>query len=269
MIPAAFDYCRATSADDALAKLADFGDDARPLAGGQSLIPLMRLRLAYPSALVDLSGVHDLSYIRVDGEQLRIGAMTTHRALEASFLVQAELPLLSQIASQIGDPQVRNRGTIGGVVAHADPAAEYPMLCLMLDAEIVTSRRTCTADEFFLGQYTTALEANEIVVEIRFPLAKGPHAYLKFGHTLFDWAIVGVAVQQVSAGWRVGLANLADRPVRASSAEAALANGADAVTASELASEGLEPTPALRASPEYKLHLSRELTRRALERARR
>lgn len=265
MIPAEFDYYRATSTDDAVARLAELGDDAKVLAGGHSLIPFMRLRFARPSALVDINGLTDLSYIRSDGTTLRIGAMTRHVALQDSTIVKEQLPLLAEAASRIGDPQVRNRGTIGGSVAHADPAGELPTVCLIMDADIVTTKRTVPARDFFQGRYTTPLAHDEVVCEIAFPVAKGRGAYVKFGHRLFDWAIVGAAVQRTEEGYRIGLVNASDVPVRAVAVEQALATGASPAEAAQLASDGLDPTPALRGSTQYKLELTRVLTRRAIE----
>jgi carbon-monoxide dehydrogenase medium subunit len=268
VIPAAFDYYRASSIEDAVSRLSELGDEARVLAGGHSLIPLMRLHFASPTALVDINEVRDLSDIREDGGRLRIGALARHRDVEHSPVVQQHLPLLSLAAAQIGDTQVRNRGTIGGAVAHADPAGEYATLCLMLDADIVTTRRTIPARDFFLGHFTTPLNHDEVVVEISFPVASGGHSYLKFGHKLFDWAVVGVAVQIIDDDVRIGLVNVAETPVRARAAERALAQGSTAEEAGALASDGLNPAPTLRASADYKLHLTRVLTTRAIQRAR-
>jgi carbon-monoxide dehydrogenase medium subunit len=267
VIPAAFEYHRATSIEDACTKLAEFGDEARVLAGGHSLIPFMRLRFATPEALVDINEVPGLSYARVEAHRLHVGALTRHRELESDPVVAEHLPLLAMTASQIGDTQVRNRGTIGGAVAHADPAGEYAGVCLMLDADVVTTRRTIAARDFFLGRYTTPLDHDEILVEVCFPIAPGGHSYIKFGHKLFDWAVVGVAVQLLSDGARVGLVSVADVPVRAVSVEAALAGGASADEAGVLASEGLSPTATLRASADYKTHLTRVLTTRAIRQA--
>jgi carbon-monoxide dehydrogenase medium subunit len=267
VIPSAFDYYRATSIDDAAAKLTELGDEARVLAGGHSLIPFMRLRFATPEALVDINEISELSYVRTESGRLRVGALTRHRELEHNPVVAANLPLLAMTAGQIGDTQVRNRGTIGGAVAHADPAGEYATLCLMLDADIITTRRTIPASEFFLGRYTTPLDHDELLVEVSFPIETGGHAYIKFGHKLFDWAIVGVAVQLVDGGARVGLVSMSDVPVRALAAEAALAQGATPEEAGALAAEGLTPTATLRASVDYKLHLTRVLTARALREA--
>jgi aerobic carbon-monoxide dehydrogenase medium subunit len=267
MIPLQFEYVRATSVDDAVSRLTSLGDEARVLSGGQSLIPFMRLRFAAPEALVDISEIAELSYVRAESGRLRVGAMTRHVDLEHDPLVAANLPLLATMAGQIGDTQVRNRGTIGGAVAHADPAGEYAALCLMLDADIVTTRRTIRAEDFFLGRYTTPLDHDELLVEVSFPVQPAGHAYIKFGHKLFDWAIVGVAAQLVDGGARIGLVSMSDTPVRARAAEAALAGGSTVEESASLAADGLSPTASLRASADYKLHLARVLTARAIAQA--
>ncbi|GAC1504701.1 MAG: xanthine dehydrogenase family protein subunit M [Candidatus Dormibacteraceae bacterium] len=267
MIPAAFEYVRASSVAEASKLLAKFGEDAKVLAGGHSLIPLMRLRLAQPTALIDINGIKDLDYIKVEGLKLRIGALTRHVMIEHSTVVKDNLPILAEVASEVGDNQVRNMGTMGGVAAHADAAGDYPTIALMLDAEIVTNRRTIAAKDFFKDLFTTPLEADEIVTEVVFPVAKGPHKYIKFRRRLFDWAIVGAAAQKVNGGWRIGLTNVGSTPVRAKAVEDALQKGAKPDEAAEHASDGLTPSGDLRASPEYKKHLARVLTRRAIEQA--
>ena len=267
MIPAAFEYRRPASVAGAVDALASLGEEAKVLAGGHSLLPLMRLRFAAPAALVDIGDLAELRFARRDGDRVRIGALTRHRDLEEDQVVRDCVPLLALTAAQIGDPQIRNRGTIGGAVAHADPAGEYSTVCLMLDAEIVTTRRRIPAGEFFLGRFTTPLEHDELITELVFPVTTGGAAYLKFCHRLFDWALAGAAAQRTADGWRVGLVNMADTPVRAVAVERALDDGASFAEAAQRASDGLEPTPSLRAPAAYKLHLARVLTRRALERA--
>ena len=267
MIPAAFEYARATTVQQASDLLRQYGEDAKVLAGGHSLIPLMRLRFARPSALVDINPVRELSYIVVENGRLRIGAMTRHVELHTSDVVRKNLPLLAEMAEEVGDNQVRNMGTIGGVVAHADSAGDYPTLALMLDAEIVTNKRRFAARDFFQGLMTTPLEADELVCEVVFPVASGPHKYIKFRRRLFDWAIVAAGAQQVDGGWRIGLTNCGPTPVRCAGVEAALASGASVGEAAQKASDGLSPSADLRASSEYKLHLARVLTRRAIEQA--
>ena len=267
MIPAAFEYARASSVDEASKQLSKFGEDAKVLAGGHSLIPLMRLRLAQPTALVDINGIKELDHIKEDGPKLRVGALTRHVTIQNSSVVKDKLPLLAEIAGEVGDNQVRNMGTMGGVIAHADAAGDYPTLALMLDAEIVTNRRTIPARDFFKDLFTTALAPDEIVTEVVFPVANGPHKYMKFRRRLFDWAIVGVAAQKMNGGWRIGLTNVGPTPVRAAAVEKALHDGAKPEEAAQHASDGLDPAGDLRASPEYKKHLARVLTKRAINQA--
>jgi carbon-monoxide dehydrogenase medium subunit len=267
MIPAAFEYARATSVQQASDLLRQYGEEAKVLAGGHSLIPLMRLRFAKPTALVDINPVRELSYIVVEDGRLRIGAMTRHVELQTSDTVRQNLPILADVAGEVGDNQVRNLGTIGGVIAHADSAGDYPTIALMLDGEIVTNKRRIAAKDFFQALFTTLLEPDEIVCEIVFPVATGPHKYIKFRRRLFDWAIVAAGAQQVNGGWRVGLTNCGPTPVRCTAVEQALAGGASVEEAAQHASDGLSPSGDLRASPEYKLHLARVLSRRAIEQA--
>jgi carbon-monoxide dehydrogenase medium subunit len=264
VIPAAFEYARASSVDEASRLLNRFGEDAKVLAGGHSLIPLMRLRLAQPTALVDINDIKELDHIKGDGQKLRVGALTRHVTIQNSQVVKDKLPLLAEIAGEVGDNQVRNMGTMGGVIAHADAAGDYPTLALILDAEIVTNKRTIPARDFFKDLFTTALGPDEIVTEVVFPVANGPHKYIKFRRRLFDWAIVGVAAQKMNGGWRIGLTNVGSTPVRATAVEEALQKGAKPEEAAEHASDGLDPSGDLRASPEYKKHLARVLTKRAV-----
>jgi carbon-monoxide dehydrogenase medium subunit len=268
MIPAAFEYARAGSVDEAVQLLGRYGEDAKVLAGGHSLIPLMRLRFAQPPALVDINGIQDLDYIAVADGRLRVGALTRHVTIQNSPEVGRALPILAELANEVGDNQVRNMGTIGGVIAHADPAGDYNTLALMLDAEIVTNKRRLPAHGFFQSLMETALDADELVCEVVFPVAGGPHKYIKFRRRLFDWAIVGAGAQQLSDGnWRIGLTNCGPTPVRCEGVERALAQGASVEEAAERASDGLSPSSDLRASAEYKLHLARVLTRRAIQQA--
>lgn len=267
MIPAVFDYYRPQSVRDAVAHLAGLGDEAKALAGGHSLLPLMRLRFAAPAALVDLQDLGELRFVARDGDRVRIGALTRHKDIEEHPVILKTVPLLSRVAAEIGDVQIRNRGTIGGSIAHADPAGEYPTVCLMLDAEIVTTKRRLAAKDFFLGRFTTPLDDDELITEVAFPITTGGVAYTKFCHRLFDWAIVGAAAQLTGQGWRIGLVNVSDMPVRAIGVEQALDSGASGPEAARLASDGLSPTPTTRASPEYKLHLTRVLARRVIEEA--
>ena len=267
MIPAAFEYARAGSVEEATSLLQGYGEDAKVLAGGMSLIPVMRLRLAQPTALVDINRVPGLDYVKVEGGRLKLGALVRHVQIMDSPVVRQSLPLLAEVASEVGDNQVRNLGTIGGVIAHADAAGDYPTLALMLDAEIVTNRARHQARDFFQDLFTTSLAPDELVLEVNFPVAPGPHKYIKFRRRRFDWAIVGAAVQKTDAGWRVGLTNVGPTPVRAHEVEKALAAGAEFAQAAEAASEGLNPSSDIRATPDYKRHLARVLTRRALEQA--
>lgn len=266
MIPAAFAYQRASSVDEASRLLGQPGD-VKLLAGGHSLIPLMRLRLAQPTMLVDINGLAgDLGYIRRDNGALRIGALTRHYQIQQSADVQGSLPLLAAVAGEVGDEQVRSMGTIGGVLAHADPAGDYSTLALMLDATITTNRRAIAARDFFKGLFTSALAADELIVEVSFPVATGPHRYEKFRRRLSDWAIVGVGAQRMDDGqWRIGITNAAPTPVRATAVEQALASGASAADAARQAGQGLDPTADLRGSVAYKLHLAQVLTQRAIE----
>jgi aerobic carbon-monoxide dehydrogenase medium subunit len=265
VIPAAFEYFRASSVDEASQLLARHAD-AKVLAGGHSLIPLMRLRLAKPAALVDINPLErELSYIRRENGSLRIGALTRHYQIEGSDEVKRSLPILAEIAAEVGDLQVRTMGTIGGVLAHADPAGDYGTLALMLDAEIRTNRRSIPARDFFRGLFTTPLASDELVTEVVFPVAAGPHKYLKFRRRLYDWAIVGVGAQRVDGQVRVGVTNAAPTPVRATRVEQALAQGASPAEAARRVNESIDPAPDLRGSAEYKRHLAEVLTRRALE----
>jgi carbon-monoxide dehydrogenase medium subunit len=265
MIPAPFEYRAATSVDEALALLTESGEDAKLLAGGHSLLPMMKLRLAQPAVLIDIGGISELSYVRADGEVLAIGAMTRHAEVARSEAVRADAPLLAHAAGLVGDPQIRHRGTIGGSLAHADPAADLPMAVSALDATLVlhgpSGRREVGVDEFFLGFFDTALGADEMLVEVRVPRRPGEGwGYEKFTRRANDWAIVGVA----TVAGRVSLANMGSRPVRAAATEAALANGAGAAEAAALAAEDTSPPDDLAADAEYRRHLARILTRRAL-----
>jgi carbon-monoxide dehydrogenase medium subunit len=269
MIPAAFDYVRAGSADEAVSLLVEHGDDAKLIAGGHSLLPMMKLRLAYPSVLIDIGRLPDASYVRLDGDEVAIGALTRHADLVSSEILRAEAPLLAAVASQVGDPQIRNRGTIGGSVSHADPAADLPAAVLASDATLVVhgsaGQRRIPAAEFFLGYFETALTAEEMVVEIRVPRT-GPTGwhYEKFTRRANDWAIVAVA----AVSGRVALANMGSRPLRAGATEAALASGASTDDAAALAADGTEPVQDMHADADYRRHLARVLTRRCLEAAR-
>ncbi len=271
MIPAPFDYVRAGSVDDAIQRVGDGGEDAKLLAGGHSLLPLMKLRLAAPTLLVDIGRLRDLSYVREDGDQVRIGALTRHHDVEHNELLRADVPILAHVAGQIGDPQVRHRGTIGGSLAHGDPASDLPAVCLALGASFTavgpSGERTIAAADFFQGFLETALAPDEVLAEITVPKVTGAGwSFQKFNRRAQDWAIVGVAaVRNGTTG--VGLVNMGPVPVRARAVEEAVAGGASAGEAAAHAADGLDPPGDLNASPEYRRHLVEVLVRRALEEA--
>ena len=272
MIPAAFDYVRAGSAEEAIALLGEHGDEAKLLAGGHSLLPMMKLRLAVPSVLVDIGRVSDLSYINDGGDHIAVGALTRHRALETSDLLAAECPLLGHVAGEVGDPQVRHRGTIGGSLAHSDPASDLPAAVLALGGTLVAQgpngSREIAAGDFFTGYFESALADDEMLTEIRVPKAPGAGwNYQKFNRRAQDWAIVGAAAVTVNGGTNVALVNMGSVPLRASAVETALAGGASAADAAEQAAEGTDAPTDLNATPDYRNHLARVLTRRALEAA--
>ena len=278
MIPAKFDYVRPSSVDEAVRALASGGDDAKAIAGGQSLLPLLRLRLAYPERLVDLGGLDSLRGVRDLGDALEIGALTTHYEVVRDPLIRAHCGLLAQAAATIADPAVRHRGTIGGGLAHADPAGDLPAVVTALDATLVAvgpsgSREIRPAD-FFVDYLTSSLAPGEILTSIRVPKLDGwGYRYEKFNVTAQAWATVGVAaVARRSNGHvaeaRVGLTNMGSVPIRAQAAEAAAA-GAEAsaaglAAAAARADEGTNPSSDLRAAADYRRHLARVLTGRAL-----
>ena len=272
MIPAAFEYLRAASADEALALLREHGDDAKLLAGGHSLIPLMKYRLATPGVIIDIGRLHDLSYIQDDGDVIRIGALTRHGEIEHSDVLRSRVPLLADVASQVGDPQVRNRGTIGGSLAHGDPASYLPAAIIALRATLVLAgpdgTRDVAADDFFTGFLTTAASPSELLTEIRIPVAMHTSfGFQKFRRRAQDWAIVGCAVAVGDGMAGVGLVNMDSRPVRASAVERAILDGATAAEAAASAADGCDPPGDLNASAEFRQHLARVLVRRALEAA--
>lgn len=274
MIPAAFDYKRAGSADEAVSLLTQYGDEAKLLAGGHSLLPLMKLRLATPTMLIDVGRLTDLSYIRDGGDHVAIGALTRHRDVEVSDLLKAEVPLLAHAASYVGDPQVRHRGTLGGTLAHADPASDLPAVVLALGGTLVAKgpngERTISASDFFQGFLETALQPDEMLTEVRIPkTGANGWSFQKFNRRAQDWAIVGVAAVRSGTGNEAGIAlvNMGSVPIRATAVEAALASGASAADAAKSAAEGLDPPGDLNASPEYRTHLAQVLVRRALEEA--
>jgi carbon-monoxide dehydrogenase medium subunit len=273
VIPAAFDYEVATSADHAVSLLGEHGEDAKLLAGGHSLLPLMRMRLAAPSVLVDIGRIGDLNYVRDGGDHVAVGALTTHEEAHFSDLLQRECPIMAHTAGEVGDPQVRHRGTVGGSVAHADPASDLPTVLLALDAELVVQgpggTRTVPAAEFWKGIFESALGPQDILTEIRVPKLGGAGwNYQKFHPRAQDWAIVGVAAVASNGGVRVALTNMGEKPLRARAVEQALASGSDPAAAAEQALEGTNPPNDALASAEYRSHLAKVLTRRAIEGAR-
>jgi carbon-monoxide dehydrogenase medium subunit len=283
VIPAPFDYLRAGSLAEAIALLQRHGEEAKLLAGGHSLIPLLKLRLVRPSLLVDIGGLTELRYIREEGEEVAIGALSLHSDVARSPLVQAKAPLLAQAAAVIGDVQVRNRGTIGGSLAHADPAADYPAAVLASQAVIVVQgpggRRAVPASDFFRGPFSTALGPEEVLVEVRVPAARpdAGAAYLKFPHPASGFAVVGCAALLSVQDGRVAEARLAftgvaGTPFRDHGAEEALRGraiqgpGLEEVLAG--AAQGVDyPLSDVFASGRYRLHLARVLARRALAQA--
>jgi carbon-monoxide dehydrogenase medium subunit len=270
MIPAAFKYFRPTSVEEAVALIAA-DEDAKVLAGGHSLLPIMKLRLAAPSALVDIGRIEGLSYVREDDGVIAIGALTRHHDVATSPLLAERAPLVAEAASFVGDPQVRHRGTIGGSIVHGDPASDMPAAILALDAVMVlvgpNGRREVPASEFFLGFLETAIAPDEICTEIRFPAAPDGFGFEKFTRRAQDWAIVGVAAQRRGDDVAVALVNMAQTTVRAAAAEQAIADGAGLEAAAALADAGTEPVSDQSASAEYRRHLARVLTGRALAKA--
>jgi carbon-monoxide dehydrogenase medium subunit len=277
MIPAQFEYVRAGSVDEAIAALGQHGDDAKVLAGGQSLIPLLRLRLAYPEVLVDVGRVAGLAGVREDGDHLVIGAMTTHHDVIHDELVRRHCGLVAEATEQVADPAVRHRGTFGGSLSHADPAADLPAVALALGAEMVVAgpggRRTVPASEFFQDYLQTALGPDELLVEVRVPkLGEGwGYRYEKLNRVAQSWAIVGVAAAVRRADGsiaeaRVGLTNMGPTPVRATAVEQALAGASDGdiAAAAERAAEGTSAPSDLNGRADYREHLARVLTRRAV-----
>ena len=274
MIPASFDYEVADSVGHALSLLGE-RDDAKLLAGGHSLLPLLRLRVMRPSLLVDLGRLEELSYVRDSGDVIAIGALTRHHDVATSPIVQENNPLLSYAASLIGDPQVRHRGTIGGSLAHGDPASDLPAVLLALDGEVDIAAaggvRTHSARDFFRGVFETAVGPGEMVTEVRVPKLSGDHvwSFLKFRRRAQDWATVGVvaAARRSNGGVTdpaIAFVNMGTTPLRAQAAEAAWAAGADP---GPVADEGTDPPGDTNGSPEFRRHLARVLVPRAVEEA--
>ncbi len=281
MIPASFDYVKPTSVADAVAALKAGGEDSKVLAGGQSLMPVLRLRLAAPSVLVDCSGLAELQGISDTGDAVTVGAAVTHDAVMRSPVVMSGVPLLAKATATVADPAIRHRGTLGGSLAHADPAGDLPAVARALDASFTiagaSGTRTVGAADFFTDYFTTAVGPDEILVSVSFPklgAGWGSH-YEKFHRTAQAWAIVGVAAAvKVDGGAitaaRIGLTNMAPTPVRASAVEAALvgASTPQAIAdACQQAAEGTSPTSDLHAQSDYREHLARVLTARAVRAA--
>ena len=272
MIPAAFDYKRASSAAEAISLIGQHGDEAKFLAGGHSLIPLMKLRLAQPSMLIDIGRITDLSYIKDAGDHIAIGALTRHMDVETSELVKKHIPLLAHAAGHVGDAQVRHRGTIGGSLAHADSASDLPATTLALGATYVAQgpngERTIAAKDFYKGFLESALAADEMLTEIRVPkISGGGYGFEKFNRRAQDWAIVGVAAWRSNGSSGIALVNMGSTPILAVSASNALNQGASIADAAELAAAEAEPQSDLNASSDYRIHLAKVLVRRALENA--
>lgn len=274
MIPQSFDYSAPKTLDEALGLLAE---GAKPLSGGMSLIPMMKLRLALPDHVVDVGRLKELNYIREEGGNLHIGAAVTHFDVESSPLVQSKCPLLSQTAACIGDVQVRNKGTIGGSVAHADPSADYPAALQALDAKVVLQsakgQRTVPMDEFFVDTFTTSIEPEEIIREVIVPLDSAHTNYEKMAQAASGFAVVGVAVRVQKSGGkvtmaRIGVTGLSNRAYRATAAEKALegtaGSAADVQAAAALVDQGVEANADLHASADFRRHLARVYAARSL-----
>ncbi len=283
MYPAAFQYHAPKNVKEALGLLGKLKDDAKVLAGGHSLIPMMKLRLAQPKHLIDLRRISGLAGIKADGKALAIGAMTTHWEVESSSTVKSKLPVLAEVAAVIGDPAVRNKGTIGGSVAHADPAADWPAAMLALGAEMVCEgpkgKRKVGADQWFVGLMATALKDREILVQVRVPLLPpgSGAAYLKFPHPASRFAVVGVCAavtldkQRICTKAGVAVTGAGTKAVRAKGVEAALVgkklDAAAIEAAAQKAAEGVDVQADLQGSVEYKAHLCRVFAKRAITEA--
>ena len=272
MIPAAFDYVRAGSAAEAISLIGQHGSDAKFIAGGHSLLPMMKLRLAQPAVLVDISRISDLSYIKDAGDHIAIGAMTRHMDVEKSPVLAQHVPLLAHAAGHVGDPQVRHRGTIGGSIAHADPASDLPATTLALGATYVVQgpngTREIAASDFYKSFLESDLAEDEMLTEIRVPKMNGAGwSFQKFNRRAQDWAIVGVAAWRGANGSGVGLVNMGQTPILASSVSTALAGGSSIADAAALAVDDAQPSADNNATVEYRTHLAKVLVRRALEHA--
>ena len=276
MIPAPFDYVVAEHPDHAI-ELLGKREDAKLLAGGHSLLPAMKLRLARPDLLIDVGRIKDLSYVREDGDTIAIGALTRHKDVAESVLLREHCPIVASVAGQVGDPQVRHRGTIGGSIAHGDPASDLPSVLLALDGEVVArgkdGQRTIAATDLFTGVFQTALAPDELLVEVRVSkLGSGGWSYVKMNRRAQDWATVAVAavVQRLNGSpgrASIALTNMGATSLRATATEQALAEGGSIEDAADVAADGTEPPSDHAASSEFRRHLARVLTRRALEEA--
>jgi aerobic carbon-monoxide dehydrogenase medium subunit len=279
VIPAAFEYLRPQSVQEAISLLQKHGDDAKLLAGGHSLLPIMKLRLAQPKFIVDIGRIGGLDGIKADGQKVAIGALVTHDAVEHNAVLKEKCPLLPETAAVIGDMQVRNRGTIGGSLAHADPAADYPAAILALDSEIVAAgpkgSRTIPAGQFFVEMLTTALQPNEIITEVRVPvLARGTGAaYMKHAHPASGYAVVGVAAVVTVSGGKcqraaIGITGVTGKAYRATAVEKALTGAsldeATVAKAAAHAADGADAQGDLYASAEFRKHLASVYTKRAV-----
>jgi carbon-monoxide dehydrogenase medium subunit len=266
VIPAPFEYARADSVEEAVELLGR--EDAKVLAGGHSLLPLLKLRFARPSLLVDIGRLDDLRYVREDGDRIAIGALSRHADLALDPVLAQGCGLLARTAGNVGDPQVRHRGTIGGSVAHSDPASDLGTILLTIDADFVArgpdGERTIPAADFFTGPFESALGPQELLTEIRVPKVEGGR-YLKHVRRQQDWATVAAAAARLNGDVHVGLAAMGATPLRALAVEQALAGGASPAEAAEHAAEGADPPSDVSASSEYRAHLARVLTRQALE----
>jgi len=276
MYPANFEYTRPATVDEAIALLAKHGDDAKVLAGGHSLIPAMKLRLARPKVVVDIGRIANLNYIREDHGRIAIGAMTTHAEIAASKVLLGKCPLMPETALHIGDVQVRNKGTIGGSLVHADPAADYPAAMLALNAEMELAgpkgKRVVRVSDFFVDLLQSAVGSDEILIEIRLPETTRAVSYVKTEQKASGFALAGVAVVIGTAGFRIGVTGVAAKPYRATGVEHALAGHKapkpeEIAQAATHAADGIHPLADIHASAEYRAHLAQVNTKRAIERA--
>jgi carbon-monoxide dehydrogenase medium subunit len=270
VIPATFAYERATSLEQAMSLLATHGDDAKLLAGGHSLLPLMKFRLATPAVLIDIGPLRELNYVKRDGDFVAIGALTRHHDIATNAVVTDAVPVLAHVAGQIGDPQVRHRGTIGGSLAHGDPASDLPAVLLALGATMVVAgpkgKREVAASDFHLSFFEVDLGPGEILVEIRVPVTEGASwGFEKLTKRAQDWAIVAAVAARTANGVGVGLINMGPVPLRCHGVEAALSGGASATEAAQHAAEGTDPAADFNGTVEYRQHVARVLVQRVLE----